>query len=121
MRAKQPRQPPRRRFLQHERPGERALVQCIACDRDQARVVLGYARSFFDHLPPLQEGSTAPSPRNAPRGPIGARQTASYGATSTRRGRRMIGGEIVEEVRNRGTFRYRVPSLSAFRADTLKR
>ena len=43
MRAKQPRQPPRRRFLQHERPGERAVVQCLACDRDQARVVLGYA------------------------------------------------------------------------------
>jgi hypothetical protein len=38
-----PRQPPRRRFLQHERPGKRALVQCPACDRDQARVVLGYA------------------------------------------------------------------------------
>jgi hypothetical protein len=23
------------------RPGERALVQCLPCDRDQARIVLG--------------------------------------------------------------------------------
>jgi hypothetical protein len=37
------------------RPGERALVQCLACDRDQARIVLGYTRSYFDHLPPLRD------------------------------------------------------------------
>ena len=36
------------------RPGERALVQCLACDRDQARIVLGYTRSFFDYIPPLR-------------------------------------------------------------------
>jgi hypothetical protein len=30
------------------RPGERALVQCLACDRDQSRIVLGYTRAFFD-------------------------------------------------------------------------
>ena len=35
------------------RPGERALVQCLACDRDQAKVVLGFTRAFFDHIPPL--------------------------------------------------------------------
>jgi hypothetical protein len=35
------------------RPGERALVQCLACDREQAKVVLGFVRAFFDHLPPL--------------------------------------------------------------------
>jgi hypothetical protein len=30
------------------RPGERALVQCIACDREQSRIILGYTRAFFD-------------------------------------------------------------------------
>lgn len=29
------------------RPGERATVACLACDRDQSRIVLGYVRSFF--------------------------------------------------------------------------
>jgi hypothetical protein len=29
------------------RPGERALVMCLATDRDQAKIVLGYARSYF--------------------------------------------------------------------------
>jgi hypothetical protein len=29
------------------RPGERALVTCLACDRDQAKIVLGYVKSFF--------------------------------------------------------------------------
>jgi hypothetical protein len=33
-----------RRFL---RPGERALVMCLACDREQAKIVLGYVKSFF--------------------------------------------------------------------------
>jgi hypothetical protein len=31
------------------RPGERALVQCLACDREQSRIVLGYTRAFFDN------------------------------------------------------------------------
>jgi hypothetical protein len=35
------------------RPGERALVQLLACDRDQAKVVFGYIRSFFEFLAPL--------------------------------------------------------------------
>lgn len=30
------------------RPGERAAVQCIACDREQARIVLNYTRAFFE-------------------------------------------------------------------------
>jgi hypothetical protein len=30
------------------RPGERALVMCLACDREQAKIVLGYVRSFFN-------------------------------------------------------------------------
>jgi len=36
------------------RPGERALVACLACDRDQARIVLGYTGSFFCDVPPLR-------------------------------------------------------------------
>ena len=37
------------------RPGERALVQCLAVDRDQSKVILGYIKSYFDHLPPLRQ------------------------------------------------------------------
>jgi len=36
------------------RPGERALVMCLATDRDQAKVVLNYTRSFFTDIPLLQ-------------------------------------------------------------------
>jgi hypothetical protein len=36
------------------RPGERALVMCLAVDRDQAKVVLNYTRSFFTDIPLLQ-------------------------------------------------------------------
>jgi phage terminase large subunit-like protein len=32
------------------RPGERALVMCLACDRDQSRIVLNYTRSFFSDV-----------------------------------------------------------------------
>jgi hypothetical protein len=35
------------------RPGERALVMCLACDRSQAQVVAGYIRSYFSKIPPL--------------------------------------------------------------------
>jgi hypothetical protein len=34
--------------------GEKAVVQCLACDRDQSKIVLGYIRSYFDHIPPLR-------------------------------------------------------------------
>jgi hypothetical protein len=37
------------------RPGEKAVVQCLACDRDQAKIVLGYIRSHFDLVPPLAQ------------------------------------------------------------------
>ncbi len=30
------------------RPGERALVLCVACDRDQARIVLNYIKGYFE-------------------------------------------------------------------------
>jgi hypothetical protein len=37
----------------HLRPGERALVTCLACDRDQSRIVLNYTRSYFSDIPML--------------------------------------------------------------------
>jgi hypothetical protein len=36
------------------RPGERALCMCLACDRDQAGIVLNYTKAFFEHIEPLQ-------------------------------------------------------------------
>jgi len=36
------------------RPGERALVMCLAVDRDQAKIVMRYTRSFFTDIPMLQ-------------------------------------------------------------------
>jgi hypothetical protein len=38
----------------HLRPGETAHVLLIACDRDQARIVEGYVRSFFNEIPELR-------------------------------------------------------------------
>jgi len=44
-------------FDRHDkvRPGERPLAMCLACDRDQARIVLNYTRSYFQDIPPLKE------------------------------------------------------------------
>jgi hypothetical protein len=36
------------------RPGERAVVLCVACDRDQSRIVLGYIKSYFNDVPALK-------------------------------------------------------------------
>jgi hypothetical protein len=36
------------------RPGERAVVQLIACDREQSKIVLGYIRSYFEEIPELR-------------------------------------------------------------------
>ena len=36
------------------RPGERALVACLANDRDQAKIVLNYSRSYFNEIDLLQ-------------------------------------------------------------------
>jgi hypothetical protein len=33
------------------RPGERALVACIAFDKDQAKIVLNYAKAYFGEVP----------------------------------------------------------------------
>jgi hypothetical protein len=42
------------RHLGRLRPGERATVMCIACDREQAQIVKGYAESYFDEIPELE-------------------------------------------------------------------
>jgi hypothetical protein len=36
------------------RPGERALVVCLAVDRDQAKIILNYTRSYFTDIADLQ-------------------------------------------------------------------
>lgn len=36
------------------RPGERALCMALACDRDQAKIVLNYTRSYFADIAPLK-------------------------------------------------------------------
>lgn len=36
------------------RRGERALVMCLAVDREQAKIVLNYCRSYFLEIPPLR-------------------------------------------------------------------
>ena len=35
------------------RPGERPVVMCLACDRDQARIVKNYIASYFNDIPML--------------------------------------------------------------------
>jgi hypothetical protein len=42
----------------HLRPGERAMVMCLACDRDQSRIVLNYTRSFFTDVDLLKNLAT---------------------------------------------------------------
>jgi hypothetical protein len=36
------------------RPGERGVVMCLAVDRDQARIILNYIRSYFTDIPLLK-------------------------------------------------------------------
>jgi len=36
------------------RPGERGVVACIACDREQAKIVWRYVASYFDQIPPFK-------------------------------------------------------------------
>jgi hypothetical protein len=36
------------------RPGERALCLALACDRDQAKIVLNYSRSYFEEIDMLR-------------------------------------------------------------------
>ena len=37
------------------RPGERAAVLCLACDREQAKIVLDYSRSYFSDIELLRD------------------------------------------------------------------
>jgi hypothetical protein len=41
-------------YRQHLRPGERAVVMCLACDRAQARIVQRYIAGYFREIPLLQ-------------------------------------------------------------------
>lgn len=36
------------------RHGERATVLCLAVDREQASIILGYVKSYFQNIPPFQ-------------------------------------------------------------------
>ena len=36
------------------RRGERALVMCLACEREQAKIVMNYTQSFFNDIPALR-------------------------------------------------------------------
>jgi hypothetical protein len=40
------------------RPGERAIAMCLACDREQAKIVLDYTRSCFSDIPLLADAVT---------------------------------------------------------------
>ena len=40
-------------FAPYLRPGERASVLCLACDRQQARIVLNYIKGYFAAIPML--------------------------------------------------------------------
>jgi hypothetical protein len=49
--------------------GERAVAMCLACDKDQAAVVLGYVKAFFREIPMLArlvaaERASRPRPRS---------------------------------------------------------
>jgi hypothetical protein len=35
------------------RPGEKAIVMCLACDREQAKIVYNYIRAYFEQIPAL--------------------------------------------------------------------
>ena len=37
------------------RPGERPLCLALACDRDQARIIVSYTRAYFDGIPALKD------------------------------------------------------------------
>jgi hypothetical protein len=48
-------------YHSHLRPGERATVMCLACDRQQARIVQRYIAGYFQRIPllaPLAERET---------------------------------------------------------------
>jgi hypothetical protein len=36
------------------RPGEKATVMCVACDRHQAAILFNYIRGYFETIPALK-------------------------------------------------------------------
>ena len=36
------------------RPGEAPTIMCLACDKEQARIVTRYSRGYFDEVPLLK-------------------------------------------------------------------
>ena len=40
------------------RPGEKAIVMCLACDREQAKIVFNYTRAYFEQIPTLAKMAT---------------------------------------------------------------
>ena len=41
-------------FQRHLRRGERALVVCLACSREQSTILFGYIRAYFEEIPLLR-------------------------------------------------------------------
>jgi len=37
------------------RPGEKAVVMCLAVDRDQSQIILGYVKGYFAQIPALKK------------------------------------------------------------------
>jgi hypothetical protein len=52
------------------RPGERAIVACLASDRDQASIVFGYIRGYFETIPSLMPWVQGDLPLTYRSGPI---------------------------------------------------
>src|SRR5271167_4515842 len=40
-------------FQRHLRRGEKAMILCLAVDRNQAGIVFGYIKAYFEQVPPL--------------------------------------------------------------------
>jgi hypothetical protein len=40
------------------RPGERAIVMCLACDREQAKIAFNYIAAYFHEIPALAKQVT---------------------------------------------------------------
>ena len=41
-------------FQHHLRRGEKAMILCLAVDRNQSGIVFNYIRSYFEQVPPLR-------------------------------------------------------------------
>lgn len=52
------------------RPGEKALVACLAVNRDQASIVFNYIKGYFEKIPRLQNWLSEDLPKSYRSGPI---------------------------------------------------